>query len=98
MSKLLLFLRVLLLILLVLLLINLGFRILSIGIKFWYISIPLLALIYLLVSSYWTNKKRDADFLKTPFHPYKEVKPEKEPEVMDVNEPEETSEKDDKER
>ena len=76
-----LFLRIALVVLLLFLLLSMGLRLLKLSIHFWYISIPVLALLYLLVSGYWKNKKEKDDFLKTPFHPYQEVKPKKEPEV-----------------
>lgn len=85
MNTLLLFLRILLFVVLILVLISAGFRILSISIRFWYISIPVLALFYLLISNWWKNRRERKEFLNTPFHPHQEVKPDREPEVTDEN-------------
>jgi uncharacterized protein YacL len=76
-----LFLRIMLIVLLLFLLLSMGVRLLKASIQFWYLSIPVLILLYLLVSGYWKNKKAKDDFLRTPFHPSREVKPTKEPEV-----------------
>ncbi|MBW6515470.1 MAG: hypothetical protein K0B81_02500 [Candidatus Cloacimonetes bacterium] len=78
MKLLLLILRLLLLAMIIILIVHAGFRILQVSLKFWYISVPALILIYLLISNYWKNKKAHEEFLHTPFHPYQEVQPEKE--------------------
>ncbi len=92
MRAIMLFLRVMLFVILFFLIVRMGLQILIYGVRFWYISIPALLLIYLLISGYWKNKKAEREFFHTPFHPNQEVKPEKEPIVTDVEQQDKTPE------
>ncbi len=75
-------LRVMFFVIVVFLLINLGIRLLHLGVKFWYI--PALILVYFLVSQALKKKKEKSNFFHSSVDPHKEVKPDKEPEVTDI--------------
>ncbi len=85
--------RVMLFVILVLLLLSLGIRLLHLGAKFWYISVPVLILVYFLVSQTVKKKKENSGFFHSSVDPHKEVKPEKDPEVtnLDNNDNQDTS-------
>lgn len=85
MKSLLLFLRVMLFVLLFFLIVRMGLRLLFFGFRFWYITIPALLLAYLLLTNYLRNRKAHKEFLHSPYHPYQEVRPEKEPEVTEAD-------------
>jgi hypothetical protein len=88
MKVLLLFLRILLIIAFVVLIVSLGVKLLALSVRFWYLTLPVILLIYLMLSESLKKKKRNSPFPDETIDPHNEVKPDKDPEIFDAGDDE----------